>query len=316
MTAFLVSLATFYFLVAPINDIWPTWWLLFFPVPLILHTMFTLGMGALTARLVVPIRDFRNVIPHLTRMWFYLSPILWTLDRIEGCQRPGSSCVVKTNPMYLVPLAVPHGADGAAARTHPDRHRRGLGRRGDGARVYGRSSATRDRWRGTCDRVRHRGRGDHGHLPPVHQQGAALRQDRLAGRGPMVHALDGVDVQVPVGHLDRRAGAQRRRQEHAAAGHRRHAEARRRTVRGQGEDLDPPGARERVQRRSDRSPQRLARMPGDRLEQGGDRGAGRADPGVLRTGGGGRPTAQHLLLGHGRPPWPSPSAPRCVPTSC
>ena len=99
LTAFLVSLATFYFLVAPINNIWPTWWLLFFPVPLLLHTMFTLGMGALTARLVVPIRDFRNVIPHLTRMWFYLSPILWTLDRIEGAAT-WIQVVVKVNPMF------------------------------------------------------------------------------------------------------------------------------------------------------------------------------------------------------------------------
>ncbi len=99
MTAFLVSLATFYFLVAPINGIWPTWWLLFFPVPLLLHTMFTLGMGALTARLVVPISDFRNVIPHLTRMWFYLSPILWTLDRIEGAAT-WIHVLVKTNPMF------------------------------------------------------------------------------------------------------------------------------------------------------------------------------------------------------------------------
>ena len=99
MTAFLVSLATFYFLVAPINSIWPTWWLLFFPVPLILHTMFVLGMGSLTARLVVPIRDVRNVIPHLTRMWFYLSPILWTLDRIEG-SATWIQVIVKTNPMF------------------------------------------------------------------------------------------------------------------------------------------------------------------------------------------------------------------------
>jgi teichoic acid transport system permease protein len=99
MTAFLVSLATFYFLVAPINGIWPTWWLLFFPVPLLLHTMFTLGMGSLTARLVVPIRDVRNVIPHLTRMWFYLSPILWTLDRIEA-SATWIQVVVKSNPMY------------------------------------------------------------------------------------------------------------------------------------------------------------------------------------------------------------------------
>jgi len=73
MTAFLVSLATFYFLVAPINNIWPTWWLLFFPVPLLLHTMF--------------------------------SPILWTLDRIDGSGNAEAAAtwiqvIVKANPMF------------------------------------------------------------------------------------------------------------------------------------------------------------------------------------------------------------------------
>ncbi|MCB2223645.1 MAG: ABC transporter permease [Actinobacteria bacterium] len=98
-TAFLAALGSFYFLVAPINSIWPTWWLLFFPVPFLLHSMFVLGMGALTARLVVPIRDIRNVVPHLTRMWFYLTPILWTLDRIEGAAT-WIQVMVKANPMF------------------------------------------------------------------------------------------------------------------------------------------------------------------------------------------------------------------------
>jgi teichoic acid transport system permease protein len=99
LVAFLVSLATFYLLVAPINRIYPTWWLLFLPVPLLIHTGFSLGLGALTARLVVPIRDVKNLIPHLTRMWFYLSPILWTLDRIEGAAT-GIRALVMANPMY------------------------------------------------------------------------------------------------------------------------------------------------------------------------------------------------------------------------
>jgi teichoic acid transport system permease protein len=99
MTALLVSLATFYFLVAPINDIWPSLWLCFLPVPLLLHSMFTLGLATLTARLVVPIRDVRNFIPHLTRMWFYLSPILWTLDRIEESST-WIQGMVMSNPMY------------------------------------------------------------------------------------------------------------------------------------------------------------------------------------------------------------------------
>jgi teichoic acid transport system permease protein len=99
MTGFLVALASFYFLVAPINNIWPTLWLFFFPVPLILHSMFTLGLGTITARLAVPIRDVRNVVPHITRMWFYLSPILWTLDRIED-RALWIKAIVEVNPMF------------------------------------------------------------------------------------------------------------------------------------------------------------------------------------------------------------------------
>lgn len=99
LVAFLVSLATFYLLVAPINQIYPTWWLAFLPVPLLIHTGFSLGLGAFTARLVVPIRDVKNLIPHLLRMWFYLSPILWTLDRIEGAET-WIRALVMSNPMY------------------------------------------------------------------------------------------------------------------------------------------------------------------------------------------------------------------------
>jgi teichoic acid transport system permease protein len=99
LMAFVVSLATYYLLVAPINGIYPTVWLAFFPVALILHTAFALGLGALTARLAVPIRDVKNFIPHLTRMWFYLSPILWPLSLLED-KELWIRALMKSNPMY------------------------------------------------------------------------------------------------------------------------------------------------------------------------------------------------------------------------
>lgn len=99
LVGFLIALATFYLIVAPINQIYPTFWLAFLPVPLLLHTMFTLGLGAITARLAVPVRDIKSLVPHLTRMWFYLSPILWTVDRIAD-KPTWIQLMVKSNPMW------------------------------------------------------------------------------------------------------------------------------------------------------------------------------------------------------------------------
>jgi teichoic acid transport system permease protein len=99
LVAFLVSLATFYLIVAPVNQIYPTVWLAFFPVALLIHTAFTFGFGALTARLVVPIPDVKNLVPHMTRMWFYLSPILWPVSFIED-KPTWIQALVKSNPMY------------------------------------------------------------------------------------------------------------------------------------------------------------------------------------------------------------------------
>jgi teichoic acid transport system permease protein len=99
LIGFLIALATFYLIVAPINQIYPTVWLAFLPIPLLLHTMFTLGLGATTARLAVPIRDVKSLVPHVTRMWFYLSPILWTIDRIAD-KPTWIQLLVKSNPMW------------------------------------------------------------------------------------------------------------------------------------------------------------------------------------------------------------------------
>ncbi|MGH8935806.1 MAG: ABC transporter permease [Acidimicrobiia bacterium] len=55
------------------------WWLL----PAFgLHTLFNLGLSAATARFTVPFRDLNNLVPYLMRLWLYLSPILYTLDRV------------------------------------------------------------------------------------------------------------------------------------------------------------------------------------------------------------------------------------------
>lgn len=68
---------------------------------LVIHTVFCLGLASLTARWVVPFRDIGNLIPHITRFWFYLTPIIWGLDRLETIPS-WAKTLVQLNPMYSI----------------------------------------------------------------------------------------------------------------------------------------------------------------------------------------------------------------------
>lgn len=94
---FLASIGVFYVLVIPIAGVYPTTSLLLFPLPLALQMIFNIGLAALAARLAVPFRDMTNLIPYLTRLWLYLSPIIWPLSILEGHRR--LTAVVNLNPM-------------------------------------------------------------------------------------------------------------------------------------------------------------------------------------------------------------------------
>lgn len=74
---------------------------LWLPVIVIIQTVFVLGLSALTARWVVPIRDLGNLIPHITRFWFYLTPIIWGLSFLEG-KPQWVVDLIELNPMYAI----------------------------------------------------------------------------------------------------------------------------------------------------------------------------------------------------------------------
>lgn len=102
---FAAGILTFFALVMPFRGITPTWWTLLLPVPLVLQFLFSLGIGALTARFVVRIRDVANLVPHMTRLWFYLSPVLWPLDlldRLSGSQVEFLLPLIHANPMFAI----------------------------------------------------------------------------------------------------------------------------------------------------------------------------------------------------------------------
>lgn len=107
---FLVSLPVLYLLVTPISCLQalnnaavtcvvPTWRTALLPIPIVLLGLFTLGVGSLVARWVIPVRDFRDVVPHLTRVWFYFSPVLWGTERLQRLPQL-AQIIIKLNPMY------------------------------------------------------------------------------------------------------------------------------------------------------------------------------------------------------------------------
>ena len=81
---FLASLLVFYLIAWPVNGIAPSWTLLALPPVFLASAIFNLGLASLTARLAIPFRDINNLIPHITRLWLYLSPIIWPVAFLDS----------------------------------------------------------------------------------------------------------------------------------------------------------------------------------------------------------------------------------------
>lgn len=98
---FLASLVVFYAIAIPVAGIWPSTSLIWIAVILPIQVLMNLGLAALVARLAVPFRDINNFLPYVTRLWLYLSPIIWPLSFLDNAGDT-VSLVVRLNPMYHV----------------------------------------------------------------------------------------------------------------------------------------------------------------------------------------------------------------------
>lgn len=74
-------------------------WLLVIPV-IVLQAMFNLGLALVTARMTVHFRDVQQLLPFITRLWFYLSAVLYTIDRIVDALGESWARVFEANPVY------------------------------------------------------------------------------------------------------------------------------------------------------------------------------------------------------------------------
>jgi lipopolysaccharide transport system permease protein len=94
MTHYLLSIPVL-MLVLGVSGVQPTRHLALFPVLFILQAMFTYGCTLFLASLAVQFRDLTHIVPNLTMMWFYLTPVLYSYDLVPARMKP----YMMLNPM-------------------------------------------------------------------------------------------------------------------------------------------------------------------------------------------------------------------------
>ena len=100
--AFLASLIPFVLIAGLTNGDWPGLHTVVLVPAFVLQTMFNLGLSLLVAQLVVPFRDIGNVMGHLTRIWMFLSPVIYPLDERLKNAPEWVVRVLRFNPMAAI----------------------------------------------------------------------------------------------------------------------------------------------------------------------------------------------------------------------
>ena len=72
--------------------------MLWMPLLVVVTGLFAFGIALLMAVLNVYLRDTSRLIPHLLRLWLYLSPAIWAYDRVLGDST--LDLLARLNPAY------------------------------------------------------------------------------------------------------------------------------------------------------------------------------------------------------------------------
>lgn len=75
----------------------PSWTIIFLPVLILLTLVATLSIGLMFASLTVFYRDFKNVVPFLTQIFMYVTPVIYPAKVFS---RPLYLWVLSLNPMF------------------------------------------------------------------------------------------------------------------------------------------------------------------------------------------------------------------------
>lgn len=99
LTAFTCSLVPFYLIAGLTHGDWPGTYTWVLAPALVLQTLFNLGLSLLVAQLVIPIRDIGNLVHYLSRMWLYVSPVIFPLDERLRNAPAALVAILHFNPM-------------------------------------------------------------------------------------------------------------------------------------------------------------------------------------------------------------------------
>jgi teichoic acid transport system permease protein len=100
--AFAFSLIPLFLIAGFANGDWPGLHTLVLIPAFAFHTLFNLALSLLVAELVIPFRDIGNVMGHLSRIWMYLSPVIYPVD--ERLKNAPAALVhaLQLNPMAAI----------------------------------------------------------------------------------------------------------------------------------------------------------------------------------------------------------------------
>jgi ABC-2 type transport system permease protein len=79
---------------------WPNHYILLWPLAILMTVLLCTGLGMILAPAAVLVRDLRSVVRIVTRAFFFLSPILYSLhDVTHGGKRADIAGIVSWNPV-------------------------------------------------------------------------------------------------------------------------------------------------------------------------------------------------------------------------
>ena len=102
LVGFLVSLGVLLLLQLVLRGSIPGMSIFLLVIAIPLQFVFNLGLASLAGRLAVPFRDINNFMPYLTRVWLYVSPIIWPLSFLDSDAAQGIAWLAEDNPMFAI----------------------------------------------------------------------------------------------------------------------------------------------------------------------------------------------------------------------
>ncbi len=76
----------------------PGWGIFYLPIVVFIQFLLMLSISLLLAYICVFIRDIDNIMSHITRLWFYATPVIWERDRLPDSYQ----WVTDINPMAYI----------------------------------------------------------------------------------------------------------------------------------------------------------------------------------------------------------------------